>query len=61
MQKSKETTDCNGEQVPVWIMSRGAKMYFDRPAYVNDEGQVAMGQMREDECVIAPGAIYRKF
>jgi hypothetical protein len=60
MNKSTETVDCNGKQVPVWIMSRGNKMNFDRPAYVNDEHQVPMGQMRKDECVIAPAAIYRK-
>lgn len=59
-EKSTETVECHGEQVPVWVMDKGHKMNFDRPAYVDDDHCVPLGQMRKDECVVAPAAIYRK-
>jgi hypothetical protein len=60
MEQSEDKVLCNGDEVPVWIVSRGSKMFYDRPAYTDDDGGVPLGQMRSDECIIAPGAIYRK-
>lgn len=60
MEESKLKVDCNGAKVPAWIMSRGKKLHYDRPAFIDDEGRSPMSQMRADECVIAPGAIYRE-
>ena len=59
MEKSTETVDCGTSKVPVWIMSRGNKMVFDRPAHIDEDGGASMDQMRDDECLVAPGAIYR--
>ena len=59
MVKSVETVDCGTSKVPAWIISNGKKMIFDRAACIDDDGCVALAQMRDDECVIAPNAIYR--
>lgn len=60
MEESTLKVDCNGAKVPAWIMSRGKKLNYDRPAFIDDEGRSPMSQMRADECLIAPGAIYRE-
>ena len=57
--KSDDNVLCNDAEVPVWIISRGNKMFYDRPAFTDDDGSCPMSQMRDDECLIAPGAIYR--
>lgn len=59
MKKSNETVDCGTAKVPAWIMSRGKKMVFDRPAHIDQDGGIPLDQMRNDECVISPAAIYR--
>ncbi|PKF60647.1 hypothetical protein CW745_14040 [Psychromonas sp. psych-6C06] len=59
MQKSKEMVSCGTSKVPAWIVSRGIKMIFDRKASVDEDGGISLGQMRDDECVISPNAIYR--
>jgi hypothetical protein len=57
--ESNEKTDCHGKKVPVWVIKEGQKMNFDRPAYIDDDHCVTLKQLRRDECVIAPAAIYR--
>jgi len=59
-QKSTETIECHGEQVPTWIIDDGEKMIYDRPAAMDYKGGCSLEQLRDDECVTYPGAIYRK-
>lgn len=60
MERSLEMTDCNDAKVPTWITgNNGERMNYDRPASVDESGGISLDQMRDDECVIAPGAIYR--
>ncbi len=56
-----ETVDCNGKQVPVWFIDdRSIPWKFNRPAMEDNEGGIPLSQLRDDECVKAPGAIYRR-
>ena len=59
MKKSTETIDFGKSKIPVWIISNGKKMMFDRPAYIDEDGGTPLSQMRDGECIIAPGVIYR--
>ena len=49
-----------GRDIPAWIVAGGTRMAFDRVAVEVKGGGVDLAQMRRDECVIAPGLIYRK-
>ena len=60
MQKSTETVDCNGTQVDAWFIKDNIRWTFDRPAITEPCGGVRLSQLRDDECVRAPGAIYRR-
>ncbi len=60
MNKSTETIDCNGEQVPAWFVDENIRWSFDRPAMKEKGGGISMAQLRDDEMLIAPGAIYRQ-
>lgn len=60
MQKSTETVDCNGTQVDAWFIEDNIRWTFDRPAITEPGGGVRLSQLRDDECVRAPGAIYRR-
>ena len=49
-----------GRDIPAWIVTDGVRMAFDRPAVEDESGGVWLSQLRKDECVIAPGLIYRE-
>lgn len=59
MKKSIETINFGNSKIPVWIISNGQKMMFDRPAYIDEDGGSPLSQIRDDECIVSPGAIYR--
>ncbi|RZR42440.1 hypothetical protein [Vibrio vulnificus] len=46
------------KSVSVWIISNGQKYVFDRVAHCVN-GNVDLGQLRDDEVLLAPGVIYR--
>jgi hypothetical protein len=49
-----------GLDIPAYIVTAaGAKSVFDRIAVEDDDGLVALSQLAPNECVIAPGLIYR--
>lgn len=62
LNKSTEQTVVfiNGKahQAALWIETDDGAFYFDRVAYVRG-GSVNLDQLRKDECLLAPGLIYR--
>lgn len=60
MKKSTETVDCNGTQVEAWFIENDVRWTFDRPAVKDSRGGLSLAQLRDDECMRAPGAIYRR-
>ncbi|MCW8334232.1 hypothetical protein [Vibrio paucivorans] len=57
--KSKETITTHKGKAHLWIKdSKGLVFKFDRVAHVVNGG-VDLDQMRPDECLLAPGHIYR--
>ncbi|WP_153448447.1 hypothetical protein [Vibrio algicola] len=57
--KSKETIATHNGEAYLWIKdSQGQVFKFDRVAHMVDGG-VDLDQMRPDECLLAPGHIYR--
>lgn len=57
--KSKETITTHKGKANLWIKdSKGLVFKFDRVAHVV-KGGVDLDQIRSDECLLAPGHIYR--
>jgi hypothetical protein len=49
-----------GKPVPSYIVNgAGKRAAFDRIAMEDKGGGVPLSQLRKDECVIAPGLVYR--
>jgi hypothetical protein len=46
-------------QIPAYIVSDGIRYSYDRITREND-GSCDLSQLDADECVIAPGLIYRR-
>jgi len=55
------TVLCAGELVPLFVIHNGQKFKFDRTAYIDEQGAIPLPQMRVDEILKAPCAIYRKY
>lgn len=50
-----------GRDIPAWIVrGDGERFAFDRIARADRDGTTPLSQLRPDECVIAPGLIYRR-
>lgn len=45
-------------QAPEWVETKAGVFNFDRVAFMH-EGCVDLEQLRLDECLLAPGLIYR--
>ena len=61
MENSKQTVECKGKQIPAWFNDKEGKRWsFDRPAMEDKHGGIPLSQLRDHECVKAPGAIYRQ-
>lgn len=47
--------------IPAYIVTDNAVRWeFDRIAYADKSGGIELRQLRPDECVIAPGLVYRR-
>ena len=46
--------------MPAWFVDENIRWSFDRPAMKEKGGGISMAQLRDDEMLIAPGAIYRQ-
>ncbi|PMS49939.1 hypothetical protein [Vibrio parahaemolyticus] len=57
--RSKEIIQTKLGEAAAWIKDdKGIFFSFDRVAHM-DDGGVSLDQMRPDECLLAPGHIYR--
>ncbi|CAM3168614.1 hypothetical protein MOVI109754_19425 [Moritella viscosa] len=58
-EESENAINCKGRVIPAWFMEGDTKMVFDRTAFADEDGCMPLNQLRKDECILAPGAIYR--
>ncbi len=55
-----ETVLCRGREIAVIREEEDGSYKFDREALEDKNGGISLSQLRDDEFVVAPGAIYRK-
>lgn len=59
VKKGASVGEHHGKPIPAWVVDQnGTWLEFDRIA-VETDGGVMLSQLADNECVIAPGLIYR--
>jgi hypothetical protein len=56
---SEQVVECLGKKIALTMEFDGKKYRFDRAAVIDRDGGVELSQLRDDECIVAPGAVYR--
>lgn len=57
---TQDSIEVNGKAIARTIIENGHSYEFDRLAHMSKGGSIPLNQLRADELVVAPGAIYRR-